>query len=499
MGNSTGNIKEFWDQFRSKERLIGGCIWEFKDQGLYKTDSKGQRFLAYGGDFGEKYFDNLTIKGIVQADGTPQAAIFECKRVFQPVECQLIDASSGLVKITNRHAAKSLSDYAINLVVQENGKEIVNKGVSSINLAAGKDTVINVMPYLPRQKQGKEYFLNITFSLKNDLAWAKSGHVIASNQFALSDLPVTEKLVVSGGKLSIINNENLLFVDGKGFRLTFDKKNGALSSYVYEGKEQIYSPLLPKFTRPLTDNDRRGWKPNVKLKEWYDLKPVLEDFTINKETPGEVKAVSIYDVIDQKAKVQIIYTINPEGMVKVDYKLKVTGSLPNIPRVGMTCGIANDYRQISWYGRGLQENYIDRRYGSDVGIYSLPISGFMEPYVRPQENGNRTDVRWMYLSNQSQKGILIVADSLLSMSAWLYNEAAYNSARHTNELKESGYVTLNIDLVQMGVGGNDSWSDVAAPLEKYQVKAKDYAYCFYMVPVKVKSEDVTGTFYRFKF
>jgi beta-galactosidase len=499
MGNSTGNIKEFWDQFRSKERLIGGCIWEFKDQGLYKTDPEGKRFIAYGGDFGEKYFDSFTIKGIVQADGTPHAAIYECKRVFQPVECQLIDASSGLVKITNRHAAESLSDYAIKLTVLENGTEIVNKGISSIELAAGKDTVINVMPFLLKQKPGEEYFLNIAFSLKKDLAWANAGSVIASNQFSLSDLPVAEKSAVSGGKLSITNDGNSFFINGKDFRLTFDKKNGTLTSYVSEGKEQIYSPLIPKFTRPLTDNDRRGWKANVVLKEWYNLKPVLKDFTISKESSGEVIAKSIFELIDQKAKLRINYSINYKGVVKVDYALMISGTLPNIPRVGMTCGIANDYRQISWYGRGLQENYVDRRYGSDVGTYSLPISGFMEPYVKPQENGNRTDVRWIYLSDQTQHGILVVADSLLSMSAWLYDEAAYNSIKHINELKESGFVTLNIDLIQMGVGGNDSWSEVGAPLEKYQVKAKNYTYCFYLIPVKAKSEQVARTFSQVRF
>jgi beta-galactosidase len=235
------------------------------------------------------------------------------------------------------------------------------------------------------------------------------------------------------------------------------------------------------------------------LKEWYDSKPVLKSFTINKEPSGEVKAESIYELIDRKASVQVNYMVNAKGVVKVDYVLKVTDSLPNIPKVGMTCGIADDYRRILWYGRGLHENYIDRRYGFDVGIYSLQITRFMEPYVKPQENGNRTDVRWMYLSNQSQQGMLVVADSLLSMSAWPYNEAAYKTAKHANELTESGYVTLNIDLIQMGVGGNDSWSEVAAPLEKYQVKAKNYAYRFYLFPVKAKNEQVARIFDQLKF
>jgi len=499
MGNSTGNIQEFWDQFRSKERLIGGCIWEFKDQGLYKTDEKGNCFLAYGGDFKEKYFDDFTIKGIVRADGTPHPAIYECKRVFQPVECRLMDGGKGLVKVTNRHAAQTLSDYAINLKVLENGIEVVQLDLPSISLAAGRDTILSLQPLLPRLKSGKEYILNIGFSLKSDQLWAKAGHQVAANQFALTGLAVAGKPSPAGGKLKLESDSSLFRVTGDGFQLTFDKKIGALSSYVSAGKEQLLRPLLPNFARPQTDNDLHGWKTHQVLKAWYDSKPQVVEFAVNKEPSGFVKATSQYELLDGKAKVRVTYTINGQGAVKVDYSLKITGNLPNIPRVGMTCGIADDYRQISWYGRGEQENYIDRRTGFDVGIYTLPISEFIEPYVKPQENGNRTDVRWMYLANRSQQGLLVVADSLLSMSAWPFNEAAYKLARHFHELKESGFITLNIDLVQMGVGGNDSWSEVAAPLEKYQIKAKDYAYSFYLCPVKMKVEQIAKNWGALKF
>jgi len=499
MGNSTGNIKEFWDQIRSKERMIGGCIWEFKDQGLYKTDEKGQRFLAYGGDFEEKYFDDFTIKGIVQSDGTPHAAIYECKRVFQPVECELTNASKGWLKVINRHAAKSLNGYAVTIKVLENGIEIQKQQVSSLSLAAGKDTILNVLPFLPKQKPGKEYLLTVSFRLKNDTPWAKAGHEVAWNQFALTGLPISEPVKTSGRKLVMRQNGDLFLVEGKDFQLTFDMKNGALSSYISGGKEQVVRPLLPDFTRPLTDNDRRGWKAQEKLKEWYEAKLDLKDFTIQKERSGEVKAQSIYHVIDGKAKVTVTYLVNGNGVVKVDFQLKADKNLPNIPKVGMSCGIANDYRQISWYGRGLQENYLDRRTGFGVGIYSLPLDQFMEPYIVPQEQGNRTDVRWMYLSNKAQQGLLVVADSLLSMNAWPYAEAEFIRVKHLHEMKESGFVTLNIDLIQMGVGGNDSWSDVGAPLEKYQVKPGDYAYRFYLCPVKMKEEQVAKDWQDLKY
>lgn len=504
MGNSTGNIKEFWDQFRSKERLIGGCIWEFKDQALYKNDASGQRFLAYGGDFGEKYFDDFTIKGIVQADGTPHAAIYECKHVFQPVDCQLVNASNGLIKISNRHASKSLADYNIDLKLLENGISIMSKRLPSISLQAGRDTVMDVKSWIPKLKEAKEYLLNISFSLKNDLEWAKAGHLIASDQFALTGLPVKDNMPEAGKTPQITQDEKVLRVTGKGFQITFNKRNGALSSYLTGGKEMILSPLMPCFTRPLTDNDHRGWKADMLLKEWYQSKPILTDFGVKEMKSGQVKSGSVslesnYELIDRKAKVTITYTVNAAGVVKVDYSLKVAGQLPDIPRVGMTCGIADDCREISWYGRGLQENYIDRRSGSEVGIWSLPLSQFMEPYIVPQENSNRTDVRWMFLSNLKQHGLLVVADSLLSMSCRPYNDEAFSITRHLNEMKESGYLTLNIDLVQMGVGGNDSWSEVAQPLEQYRIKAKNYAYSFYLCQAKGKTEEIAKSFDKLKY
>jgi beta-galactosidase len=369
--------------------------------------------------------------------------------------------------------------------------------VPSLALAANRDTVLNLLPLLPKQKSGKEYFLNLSFNLKSDQLWAKAGQLVASNQIALTGLPVAGKASPSGARLTLAGEGDLFRVTGKTFKLTFDQKTGALSSYVSGGKEQLASPLIPNFTRPQTDNDYHGWKTHKVLREWYDSKPQVSSFTIRVEPNGKVKAESQYAWIDGKATVLVTYTIDGRGVVRVDYALKADDRLPNIPRVGMCCGIANDYRQVSWYGLGFQENYLDRRYGCDVGIYTLPLAEFLEPYVKPQENGNRTDVRWMYLANPAHQGLLVIAGSLLSMSAWPYPAAAYQKVRHYHELEESGYVTLNIDLIQMGVGGNDSWSEVAAPLEKYQVKAKDYAYSFYLCPVKMKVEQVTKNWVTF--
>jgi len=212
-----------------------------------------------------------------------------------------------------------------------------------------------------------------------------------------------------------------------------------------------------------------------------------------------ITITTTYSLINDSAIVKVEYSVSPNGVLKVDYNLHANSSLPNIPKIGMQCGIERSFENISWYGKGLMENYIDRNYGFDAAIYSQNIFDFMEPYAVPQENGNRTDVRWMFLSNKNNEGLLIVADSLLSMSAWPYTENNIEQSKHTIDLKDAGFITLNIDLVQMGVGGNDSWSDVAAPLEKYQIPAKDYRYSFYIVPYKKGKESMAVAIRNIKF
>jgi len=270
--------------------------------------------------------------------------------------------------------------------------------------------------------------------------------------------------------------------------------NGSLSSYIQNGHEQVLAPLFPHFTRPQTDNDKRGWKTHRVLKQWYESTLKLVNITAGKfdsEKGSGIIITSTYSLIHDSAMVTVGYEVYGNGIIHINYGLETKQGLSNIPKVGMQMGIERSFDNIQWYGRGPFENYIDKYYGADVGLYGLPIKDFMENYVVPQENGNRTDVRWMYISDPKTKdGLLIVADSLLSMSAWPYTEDNIQNAKHTNKLKEAGFIILNIDLIQMGVGGNDSWSDVAAPLEQYQIKAQPYHYSFYIVPFNSKNKTV---------
>jgi beta-galactosidase len=383
---------------------------------------------------------------------------------------------------------KSLGDYAVHLIVRQDGRMIRNMPLPRIPLPAGRDTVISLKPWVPALKPRSEYLADIHFTLPEKTPWAPKGFEIASNQFALT-APLRPAAAVHAGIPLLRVKDTAFVVSGKGFRIRIGRKNGALDSYVWNGTEQIYAPLLPHFTRPLTDNDRHGWKPQVQLAPWYHPHRQLISSEADTSLHGLVQVKSRYQLIGGKATVTVTYTVDSRGVVRVDEDLHPADSLPDLPKVGMQCGIYRPYDDITWYGRGPCENYIDKNYGLDASIYTLPIMQFMEPYVMPQENGNRTDVRWMFLSDSTTgKGLLVAADSLLSMSAWPYTEANINAAKHTFDLKDAGFITLNIDLKQMGVGGNTSWNKYAAPVPKYRIPARHYHYGFYLFPCNMTAD-----------
>lgn len=488
MGNSTGNLKELWDEFRRLDRVIGGCIWDFKDQAFYKVDPEsGEEFLAYGGDFGEKRHDgNFSLNGIVAADGRPKSAIYENKWVYQPASTTKV--SENTLRVKNRNSVQSLAVYDAFLVLLRDGKVVKEKMLEALDIAAGQEKEISISSFLPKFKTDSEYLLNIEFRLSEAKPWAQKGYVVAEDQFLLQHKPKIEHHTSGSKTLNVENTNQELLVIGKDFKVTFDQKSGALTSYIVKGVEQVYAPLKLNFTRPLTDNDRKGWKPHELLKSWYEAVPELVD--LKQRTADQAVEVSAqYRVIKDSATVELKYLIYPDAVVQVQYDLQANKGLPNIPKIGMQLGVKQQYDQIGWYGKGLLENYSDKNHGFPIGTYSLALKDFIEPYAMPQENGNRTETRWMALTDQKEdNGLLVVsAQKPMSMSAWPYTEENLNEAKHTYDLKDPGYINLNIDLIQMGVGGNDSWSMVSQPLEKYQIPSGDYNYSFYLIPF-IKSD-----------
>ncbi|HTN38279.1 MAG TPA: glycoside hydrolase family 2 TIM barrel-domain containing protein, partial [Arachidicoccus sp.] len=452
MGNSNGNLAEFWDVFRSTKRVIGGCIWEYKDQGLLKETKDGRSYYAYGGDFGERYYDNFTIKGLVASDGRPKAAMYECKHVFQPVTCTWIDSVAGQVRIENRHASLSLNEYQMCISLLRDGRQAQSVIVPAPALAAGETGKYDLSKWLKlpdaNEKSRHEYLINISFMQPKATAWSEAGFEVARDQLPLSApiIPGSPDFLAGNSKgsslfndahnkspkpMKLITTDSGYLIKGADFELSFNKSNGALVSYKWRGRQTVYAPLLPHFSRPVTDNDHRGWKSDVLLAPWYHPELTCtgiktEKLSLKGENVNGIQIKSSYRLLKGKAAVEVTYRIEPSGRLHVEEQFTpIASDLPDLPKLGMQMGVRRNLTSIHWYGRGPLENYIDRRTGFPAGIYHLPLRKFMEPYVVPQENGNRTDVRWMYLADSSRSsGLVVIADSLLSMSAWPYTEAS---------------------------------------------------------------------------
>jgi beta-galactosidase len=326
---------------------------------------------------------------------------------------------------------------------------VLKKAITHLDIKPGEEQLFDVAPYLPVLKPNADYHINLRFTFKDSTAWADKHFIIAENQFEIQSEKSFGNKSNFWGPLEHKENETTINLSGKDFSIRFNKSNGALSSYIQRGVELIRQPFLPHFTRPQTDNDKRGWKTHRVLKQWFDAKPKLINMGSGKcdgMHGSGIAVISTYSLINDSATVDVSYCVFGNGVIEVSYYLKIKQGLPNIPKVGMQMAIEKSYNNISWFGRGPFENYIDKNYAADVGLYNLPINQFMENYVVPQENGNRTDVRWMFLNNLKTKdGLLIVADSLLSMSAWPYTEENIQNAKHTNKLKDAGFITLNME------------------------------------------------------
>ncbi|MBE8721618.1 glycoside hydrolase family 2 TIM barrel-domain containing protein [Sphingobacterium pedocola] len=493
MGNSTGNMKEFWDIFRSHPRLIGGFIWDYKDQALVRKDSVYGEVLAYGGDFGEKIHNGaFSLNGIVDAWGKPKAAMYDNKRIYQPAEVQFLNAADLTVKIKNRAAVLNLDYYTAYLLIRENGIVVREVKMDPVALAAGDSTTLSLAKYIRvKPKQNREYQLDVQFRLGADETWAKAGFIVSSSQLRWQELEAFATTTkVSAGKLEIAESTDQYLVKGNGFQVRFDKNNGALVSYASKGQEVIKEAVLPNFVRPATENERRGWKPQNKLKYWYNA-PNFRTIVAKQEKDAFV-VESTYVLPQDSAVIEVSYRVDGGGVVHVHYKLTVKDGLPNIPKVGLQMGVNPAFEQIQYYGLGEMETYPDRAYGFDLGVYEMSLEEFMEPYLKPQENGNRMDVRWFAMRGKDA-GVLIVGNQPLNVSAWPYSYQQIEEKKHWFKLEKEDKITLNVDFKTMGVGGNDTWTDISQPLPQYQIPSQNYNYGFRIIPVQ-KNTDVKSLF-----
>ncbi|MEO1049747.1 MAG: glycoside hydrolase family 2 TIM barrel-domain containing protein [Bacteroidota bacterium] len=490
MGNSTGNLREYWDIIYKYPNVIGGFIWDWVDQGLETKNDKGETFYAYGGDFNEPLTDyNFCMNGVVYPDRKPKPALYELKYVQQPVDIQAKDVNNGVVTLVNRYDFTNLSEFKGSWRVEADGKTVQSGALNTIDLAPDGTLDVNIPMEKPKKlAAGAEYFLHIDFALGTDQSWAKAGHTIASDYFKLDwNKPAASVSLSKRQKLQLDGSS----VKGTNFSVDFDG-DGNLTSYTYKGKKMIEGAIRPNFWRARTDNDSRAWQVQRNLKYWSEVnlpaKPT--SFTINQSGDQKVEAVATYNFKDNLASWTVTYTIHANGWVDIDNSFKADESLPELLRVGLQTKVNAGLQQITWFGKGPHENYIDRQESAAVGLYDMSIQDFFEPYILPQENANRTDIRWMALRDRSGAGLLISGSTLLSMSAHEYAQENIEEARHLYQLTKDGAITLNIDWKQSGVGGNDSWSFWGRTMDAYRLKPGEYNYSFSIRPYEPKSGDL---------
>jgi len=477
MGNSSGDLYQYWDVFESHPHIQGGFIWDWVDQGLRQpvTADRQGRFLpvrpgektfwAFGGDFGPQGTpsdQNFCCNGLVSADRTPHPGLAEVKKVYQNVHVKAVDLATGQIEIKNGYFFTTLSDLLKGTWTVRADDRVVQTGtLDHLDIKPGESRQVTV-PLRPISAEpGVQYFLDLSFALREKQLWAPTGHELAWEQFKLPVGKPAGSAAVQAAKLpplKLTDRDGSIRVEGKDFSIAVDRASGFLSSMRYQGVELVKSPLAPYFWRAPTDNDRGNGMPN-RCRVWktvmWSWKP--QSVEAKQLSPQEVQISVASRIEDVQADYNLNYRVYGDGCVVVDVDSQARGQrLPEIPRFGMRMALPQGFETIRWFGRGPQETYWDRC-DARVGLYQGTGDQQYFDYSEPTESGNKVDVRWVALTNDKGTGLLAVGMPLLSVNALHYIAEELDGPAHNYEVPRRDDVYLNLDWRQMGVGGDDSW------------------------------------------
>jgi len=489
MGNSMGGFKEYWDLFEKYDKLQGGFIWDFVDQGI-KTTKNGKEIYAYGGDYGPEDVpssNNFLNNGLVQPDRKPNPHIFEVKHIQQEIKFYPSNLSKGDIKIKNWYFFRDLSNYKLSWEIIADGK-IVEKGtIANVNVKPQQTKIVNI-PFQTKVKSGEEYFLNVQATLKVDEPLLKADHKVAYEQFPLNDVVKVVPPMNSVKEITFKESVNTIKVQGDNFSLSFDKTKGLLSNYTFNGKVLIDKGAQVNFWRAPIDNDY-GANTQIKNREWKEAgKTESVKFSIKKILKNEIEIVFEKNIFDGDAIYTQTYHMHGNGVIKISNDFKVIkGEHKNLLKFGNELILSESIKKITWYGKGPFEAYADRQHAAKVGLYSGTIVEQYYAYIRPQETGNKLDVRWVKLLRNDGSGIKIYGEKLLNVSALNFSREDLDSGKrktqkHAGELSPRKEVYLNVDGFQQGLGSINSWG--AKPLDPYMLPYQSYHYSYWIVPVK---------------
>lgn len=490
MGNSLGNFQDYWDVIERYPTMQGGFIWDWVDQGMLTKNEKGQYYWAYGGDLGG--FDlqndnNFCLNGIVNPDRTAHPALFETKKVYQYIKFKDIAAKQGIIEIKNNYDFTNLNEFNFYWKLLENGVEVSSGAITDINLEPYQSK--NVTIQLPTlANKSSDYHLNVYATTKEKQTLIPQGHTVSFEQFSLQNGIFTPTNTTISDILVTENDDNLL-ITNDAFSANFDKKTGELTTLDFGQGNLFVKGIVANFWRASTDNDF-GFKMPEKLGVWKKATENQQLFAVKNEKKEDNLVVTIEYLLPaiKNAVVNVSYTFSDDGSITVTTSLNnVDEKLPVMPRFGNNFIIVNEFQNVQWFGRGPFENYQDRKTAALVGQYKANVSDLYFPYTRPQENGYKTENRWVTFTNEKGEGIKITSPNYFGFSAHhQYNSdfdaGAKKMQRHTTDIVKRDFVNINIDAVQMGVGGDNSWG--AMPHKEYQIEAKSMSYAYTIQPIK---------------
>jgi len=491
MGNSTGNVKEYWEAIRANDRLQGGFVWDWVDQGLVKTTDDGREYWAYGGDFGDEINDaNFCINGLIWPDRTPHPAMWEMKKVHQPVQFGALDVAGRKVRVTNENFFVDLSYLAIAWKLEADGEVAQSGELPALDTPPGESELLPVPFEPPEAVAGAECFLTVTFSLAQDTWYADAGHVVAWEQFALpkAAVAVVEAPVAGKSPLSVQDAGAELTVTGVDFAATFSRESGALASLARGGVECLGAPLRVSLWRAPTDNDgiqaERSTAARWRTAGLDRLVTRVESLKLA-AMDGDSATIAVQarlqaDGCDGYFDCEQRYAVRADGSVLVDTKLLPHVELPNLPRFGLAMAMPGGFESFEYLGRGPQENYWDRKCGAAVGHWRATVDELYTPYIYPQEYGNRSDVRWVALTDNAGAGLLAVAPGLMEASAHHHTLENLTAATHTCDLVRVDETYLYLDLHQHGLGGE---SCGPSTLERYWVRPEEMSFRVILRPL----------------
>lgn len=522
MGNAVGNLQDYWDAIESTNFFCGAAIWDWVDQALYYYDRQtGDRFWAYGGDFGDKPNSGMfCMNGILFPDHSPKPAYYEVKKVYQNVGVKALDMTKGKIEIFNKNYFTPLNSFKLVWSLYKDGVKVQESNVfmAPRNIVGPREKVVYGIPYkYDELEKGSEYFVKVQFLLADDMPWAKAGYVQMEEQLlvkAADSKPAMAEVTAEMSRPDVVEEDGFTTVSGNGFTVKFDNKQGTIFSLVYNGKQILREGEGPKIDalRARVDNDNWAYgqwfenglhnlKHTATSYNWINKKNKKDNtvqlmYTVVSQAPNGAKLEggnsgknSVKELTDKpfgdddfKFVTNQIWTVYPDGSVELQSSVNSNKPAVVLPRLGYAMQLPEGLSQYTYYGRGPWNNYNDRCTGSFIEQHQSTVKDQFVNFPKPQSMGNREGIRWCALTDGSGNGVQFVAGTVMSASALPWSALEMTLAPHPYQLPKSTGTHLHLDMGVTGLGGNSCGQ--GGPLDEDRIKAGNHSLSFIIRPVK---------------